>query len=448
MGRRGAMLLMVAALAGCGQRDLVGPGGARIYVDSDPRGAVIVLDGHDTGLRTPDTVRSVSGGTHTFEAYFDSAGERFTLQAKVDVRSSTGSMLLPLVARCSSTGNCVGDSATYHDVAGLHFATNPATMPFFTSGRAEGLRYPGVGGDAYASVGGVVLAGTPTGTSNAVALGLYQWNAATGNTPLWAGRPAPPDSASGGDLVLHASTWLVPPVALLDAWIPRGLQIDQRIVGGSEVEGTLVIRVVIRNISTTEAYRAIDPAIRLEGMTYNNTYVGYALDADIGADTNLDDLYTFVPSLAMAVMYDAPMREPTFAGPPALVGLRLLERPEGTTNVALSAWPAVYDWFVNDQNIGWQALTVNGQAGNPVFAGATNAPGDYRMSVTAGPLTLAPGDTTAFSVAVLVVPPAPGTYTPGTVLLPGDPNDDTRPFLAMAAPLMQRARAAEALLAR
>jgi hypothetical protein len=70
---------------------------------------------------------------------------------------------------------------------------------------------------------------------------------------------------------------------------------------------------------------------------------------------------------------------------------------------------------------------------------------DLRMMVTAGPVTLAPGDSAAVTVAVVLAQPAPGTFTSGTVLDPGNPTDDTRALVATAAPLRARAQAAAAL---
>lgn len=451
--RARAWLAAACALsAACGGDNGSGPGATkgRIFVDSDPRGAAILLDGVATGQRTPDTLRNVTPGTRSVEVRLDSLGVAFSIRGDVDVPAgSAASVVMPLVSTCNASGNCVGQAARFHDIASLHFSTNPAAMPFFSGGRGGGLLYPGTSGDSYISAGAPVFAGTPSGVGGGVvALGVYPFSVPLAIPPLWNGRPAPPDTVSASALVLHQSTWIAPPAVLVRSVVPRGLQVDQRIVGRSDVDGALAIRVVFRNVSATPAYRFLDSATPAGGFSYTGAYVGYALDADIGLGPSYDDLYTFIPSLAMSVMYDGPLDEPGFGAPPALVGLRMLQPPAGAGNVALSAWLAGADWLTTDQPVGYNAITVGGKAGNPVFAAAPVTPGDYRISVAAGPLNLAPGDSAAFTVAVVLAPPAPRTYTPGTVLFPGDPNDPGRPFNAVAAPLVQRARAAEALLGR
>ncbi len=445
----GLVLAGSLAYAGCGgDSGGTGNGNGRIFVDSDPRGAAILLDGQATGQVTPDSVRSVPNGTHTLRVQLDSGGTTFSLEGQVKVSGggaiATG--VLPLITRCDNdTGNCLGAAARYHDVASLHFATNPAAMMLFRGGQGNGLMYPGAT-DSYASAAGPVFSARPGSFGQYVALGLYQYGGLTGDPPLWAGRPAPPDSSAGGALILHATTWYAPQGNLRAAYVPRGIQVDQRVVGASSVTGALLIRVVFRNVSATPGYRVIDPDMPPTGLTYNDAYVGYGLDADIGPGTS--DLFTFLPAIATSVMYNAPLDVPGFSGPPCLVGLRLLQPPAGAANVALSAWSSAVDWHVADQAVGHAAVTAGGRTGNPVYLPPRSDPGDYRISVAAGPVSFAPGDTAAFVVAIVVAPPAAGTFTPGTLLLPGDPADPNGAFARVAAPLADRARAAEALLGR
>ena len=447
----GGLLALASALAGTGcggDGGGTGTGAGRIFVDSDPRGAAIVLDGKATGLRTPDSVRSVSDGEHTVTVQLDSAGATFALETQVQVSGggATSAGVLPLVTRCNETGNCVGQAARFHEVASMYFATNPAATLMFRGGQGGGLKYPGPAGDSYASAAGPVFSGKPSTFNQYVALGIYQFRSSAGYPPLWAGRPAPSDSNVSGGLVVRAKTWYAPQAALSNAYVPRGIEVEQRIVGAASVTGALLLRVVFRNISATAGYLLVDPDMPAGGMTYTDAYVGYGLDADIGPGTS--DFYTFLPSIATSVLYNAPMQVPGFNGPPGLVGLRLLQRPADAANVALSAWPSTSDWLVADQPAGRAIITAGGQAGNPVYIAPPTAPGDFRISVAAGPVSFAPGDSAAIVVAIVVAPPAAGTYTPGTLLRPGDPADASRQFEAVAAPLVQRARAAEALLSR
>ena len=60
-------------LTACREPDRpLGPGaGFDVAVDSDPAGAAILVDGDDTGLRTPDTVSGVDGGEHRLSVRLD-----------------------------------------------------------------------------------------------------------------------------------------------------------------------------------------------------------------------------------------------------------------------------------------------------------------------------------------------------------------------------------------
>jgi hypothetical protein len=69
-----------------------------------------------------------------------------------------------------------------------------------------------------------------------------------------------------------------------------------------------------------------------------------------------------------------------------------------------------------------------------------------RVSVTAGPLTLAPGEQAEIVLAVAFARPASGTYQSGTLVAPGDPFDTNRALYSIAALLRERMVAAQALL--
>jgi hypothetical protein len=67
------------------------------------------------------------------------------------------------------------------------------------------------------------------------------------------------------------------------------------------------------------------------------------------------------------------------------------------------------------------------------------------MAVSAGPLTLEPGDEALIVIAIALAPPNAGTFSSGTVMSPGDPLDTGRPLYAAAANLRGRMIAAETL---
>jgi hypothetical protein len=69
-----------------------------------------------------------------------------------------------------------------------------------------------------------------------------------------------------------------------------------------------------------------------------------------------------------------------------------------------------------------------------------NTPNDFRISVSAGPVTLAPGEVKTMTVAIIIAPPVQGTYTPGVRVDPGSPATANRQITQIAAPLLDKAR--------
>src|SRR5512140_2456721 len=104
--------MLALALVACG-KDASGPAGSgQLFVDSDPRGAAILLDGGATGRLTPDTLGNVSAGSHTLELRLDSAGVAYSVKAKAIVAANQlTSATLPVVTTCNASGNCAGLTA-------------------------------------------------------------------------------------------------------------------------------------------------------------------------------------------------------------------------------------------------------------------------------------------------------------------------------------------------
>jgi hypothetical protein len=69
-------------------------------------------------------------------------------------------------------------------------------------------------------------------------------------------------------------------------------------------------------------------------------------------------------------------------------------------------------------------------------------PGDYRMSVSAGPVTLAPGESAEITVAIVLAPPVAGEFTSNQTVLPGSPTLADRPIRRIAATLFANAQPA------
>jgi hypothetical protein len=453
---RGAAALGLALLLliGCREADRpTGPGqGAGITLDSDPPGARIFIGGKDTGFRTPHTFLDLSAGVHDIRVQIDTMGLLYGYQTRINLPATDTVVDLtgPLLLRCADEA-CQRALARYRRGAGIEFATNPSGMLLFEAGSGSGLFWPAGSSNSYVAVGAPVFAGVPMGTGSPVALGPYSMG-------YVAGRPFPEATAAGG-VTFRQATWILPPGQLLGIRTVRGLEIGQTVIAHDDVPDVLLIRLVFRNITNRPSYRAADPALLPGGLSYENAYIGFVLDADVG--DHRDDLPSFVPDLNLAFMYDADFREPLFgvdANRPGLIGVRALAAPAGA-NVLLTAFSGERDWRSGEvgqpgsERNGWDWLagtqTTDAVHPDPRLGHVPGTtPADYRVMVSAGPIRLPAGDSAVLTLAVVLASPAPGQFTAGSIVPPGDPLDPTRQIRIIAEPLVQRARAAEALLPR
>lgn len=456
--RTALVVLMVPALAlsvpGCSDdNDFVGdPDGARAFVTSDPVGGRILVDGRETGRTTPDTINGLLG-RHDLMVRLDTLGASYSYSAQVTVAGPDTMVNVsgPLLLRCASD-DCLGALAREFSVNRLKYLTNPGGTLFRGGANGLGLVWPATTNNRYAFAGMPMISARPY--PDTIGLGIY-------DAEYLAGRPLP-DIVEDEDLVrLRQSMWIVPPVDALSLATIRGIEVEETVLATADIDDVVVIRLVFRNITDDPLYRLVDPDVPEDSMTFPTAYVGFALDADIGATTD-DDYISYDLDQDLAFSYDAAFEEPGFDGEhrdrPGLVGLRMLEAPPGAT-VVLNGWPRAGVSGATD----WQAGTLNEGTGWGMMSGQRvyapdhedprigympPAPLDVRMMVSAGPVTLAPGDSVAITVAVVVAEPAAGTFTSGEMVEPGEPTDVSRPLYRIAQPLIERARAAEALLAQ
>jgi hypothetical protein len=437
-------------------RDGDGPAGpganaVAVLIESDPVGARILLDDRDTNQRTPDTVR-VNPGEHALRLRLDTLGFIYEYNAflRLERTDSTLRLRAPLSLQCPVENNtaCYTAARRHREAAGLRFATAAFGSLFFWQGSGQGVFWPASSANSYVSSGIPVIAGLANGEP--VALGVY-------DHAFLAGRPVPMVSTAAGRFELTQRTWIIPPfhAAVRPATV-RGIEISERVIARDDVPGVLLLRLVFRNISNLPEYRVLTQHLPAGAVTYTNTHIGFALDPDIG-DSN-DDWLSYDADLDMVFAYDARLEENIFVGAasaaPGLVGLRVLQRPEGT-NVVLNGWtnrPGTSgDFYAGTASevTGFNMLTGR-QSYAPDHPHAEighvpNGEGDARILVTAGPLTLAPGDSAEVVIAVALATPAAGTYTPGLLMDAGDPVSQARALYRVAAPLRDRMRAAEAL---
>ncbi|HEX6307373.1 MAG TPA: hypothetical protein VFZ69_04240 [Longimicrobiales bacterium] len=450
MRRRTAALGMLLLLSGaCREADGPADPGtpdALIFLSSDPGGARIGIDNRNTGLVTPDTI-GLRRGERLIELVLDSAGFTYDYAVLIGVvpSDSVGTLTLPLGLQCFQlTGACMTAARRQYETAGMRIGTNGLGSLFYAQGSGQGIVWPVTGTDGYASSGMPLIAGLAN--DREVALGLYDHN-------MLVGRPAPRVTRAGGTFRLERVSWVLPPNDLaLNPGTVRGIQVEEELLAADGIDGVLIVRLRFRNRSDDALVHAFAPHIARSTVTYTNTWVGFAIDPDIGSAA--DDWVSYDIERNMVFAYDADFAETQFGGgaatAPGLIGLRVLEAPPGT-NVLLNAWPPAGDWWAGTQSeiTGYGLLTgtsiyspdhPHGQVGHVPPSSA-----DMRIAVTAGPLTLIPGGEAEIVIAIAVAPPTPGTFTSGTTMAPGDPLDTSRPLFAVAADLRARMAAAETL---
>jgi hypothetical protein len=228
------------------------------------------------------------------------------------------------------------------------------------------------------------------------------------------------------------------------------------VLATSAADDILLLRLVFRNVTADPLYAALDPLAEIGGIVYDQVYVGFLFDPDVG--TSGDDNMSYEPDLDLVFAYDSRFDEAGFGGgfsrAPGLIGLQLIDSPVGTRTV-LNGWTSQgvgsTDWFagqISEKN-GWYMLSgVRPFAPfheDPRIGHLPPAPGDVRLSVSAGPLRLVPGDSVAVTVAIIIADPVPDTFISGFDLLSGDPLDKTRPLYGAAANLFEKARSTRAL---
>lgn len=454
--RPGAIATVAVAIflaVACGD-DLdrpTGPGGefrAAIAVDSDPPGGRIFLNGEDSERVTPDTLQEVEEGPHDVSIVLDTLGWEYSIGARVQAIADTVIAVRgPLVTRCLSLSCVRGDRR-----GGLDIAVRPIPSLFYVEGQGEGVRWPVGTGNSYASTGTPVLAGivgTGEGAGDTIAVGPYDHR-------YFAGRPAP-EIGSGADTGIRVPAWLLPPRSVIASGrsAPRGLEVVSTLTPGSAVgiDDLVYVRFVLRNISDSTLYRSVDPIPEAgRGLDLVELWPGFALDFDIGISE--DDMVTYVPDEDLAIGYDSDFSEEEYGSGwstrPALVGLRMVEAPPEASRVTLNAWQRNLDWSADETNESFGLLWLSADEGaavdhpDPRIGVAPDSAADYRMSVATGPLALAPGDSIAYTVAVLLAEPVPGTFTSGTVVSPGDPADGGRAIVGVADALIRKAREAKA----
>ncbi len=432
-----ALALMGIATAGCNDRSRpTVPVFGDLTVLSDPSGAEIAIDGEILGETTPATLEGVPAGTRFLEmAYVPGPAEIFLWADTVTVPEESIDTVegaleggcgenCPFLMdqgriRCRSTGR--GDTC-----ASVFYDAVPA------------LQWPDASGGEYGAGGRLLLAGMIEGGAqdgDTIAVQVYDL--------AWVGRSPTRQSTVGRRKVMELEYW---GSGRYNGESLVGLEVNQTIlaVDSADIQDVLFIHYEVKNVSDDERYRRLYPWVPEGGYTYRSLYVGFGLDADIGSSE--DDLGTYDLDLDLAFMYDAFFQDPELgelAERPALVGLVNVEAPAGATERRYTMWRRRDDWDDNDRHdFGWRILAGRLSAGDPIqdhpaeevgYQGTQ--PDDYRITRTYGPLRLTPGETLSLTVALVLAEPVAGSYTPGTLVPPGDPTSSSRQILDVAGDL-------------
>jgi hypothetical protein len=445
----GPMLAGGLVLAGSGCREGDGPltpnGGARVFVVSDPAGAPIFVDNQSTGLRTPDTLRGL-GGRHDISVRLDTVQATYGFTTRVFLTEADSAIRIegPLVNRCAEPV-CYNAQFRYYAANRVRFASNPVGNLFLRGGTGgDGLIWPSLSNNSYASGSMVGFAGILG--NDTVSIGIYDHS-------YLAGRPVPTVVQMPDRIELTQATWIVPPSANLQRATVRGLEIVEHVVATTSTDDVLVIRLTFRNITNQPLYAALDPTVPPAGRTFENAWLGFVFDPDIG--TSNDDALSYELPLDLVYAYDARFDENIFGEgfgrAPGLIGLRMIEKPAGTTTI-LNGWLSAgvlgaQDWLsgtATERN-GWGMLSgmrsFNPDHPDPRIGHVPPPNGDVRISVSAGPVRLAPGDSASVTIALILAAPVPDTFTSGNILDPGEPTDQTRALRDVAADLFAKAAA-------
>lgn len=431
------VLAAVSALEACSERSRpTVPVFGDLTVISDPAGAEITIDGENLGVLTPATLEGVEAGSRELElALFSGSSEVFAWSDTVTVpEEDIDTVEAALQGGCSR--NCPFVLEKGRVLCRATGRGDTCASVFFDA--VSALQWPGSSGGSYAAGGRLLLAGRiGAGPQAGDTIATQNYDVA------WVGRRPVSQITSGRVQIIEPEYW---GAARYNGESLIGLQVKQKIVSvdSAVVEDVLFIQFEVENVSADDRYRRLYPWVPEGGYTFESLYVGFGLDADIGASE--DDLGTFDPSLDLSFMYDAAFQDPElgeFADRPALVGLVVVEAPIEAAERRFTMWRREDDWDDGDRHdFGWRILAGRLAAGDPIddhpapeIGHQGSQPADYRITEARGPLRLEPGEAFGLTVALVLAEPVPGLYTPGTVVPPGDPTSSSRQILDIAGDL-------------
>lgn len=448
-------MMAMMTIAGCefGRERPTMPVLGQLEVRSDPSGATIFLDTRNTGSATPATI-DASAGNHTLRLELRTSSELFVWSGAVTVPETA-----LVVVDAALAGGCFADCPfrVANRVECVIVGLGDFCSTVFNPSQPDANEWPVGSGNEYVAnlrvqAAGIVDADGGGFAGDTVASLVYQ--------DTWLGRSTVSIATSAADERASFRYWsdAGPFVSRL---LLVGLEVDQRVIApkNAELQNVVYFRFRLHNVTDDSRHRHWHPEIPEGGFTYTGLYAGMALDADIGNPA--DDVGTYLPDPGVAFIYDLDFRDTGLASGyetmPPLVGLILVEAPPAARR-PFSLWPIGSDWDKgagtgdDDYRFGYRVLSAQLSAGDPIadcpgdeIGHCSDDPKDYRLSLTAGPLKLAPGDSAVYTLALVFAEPVPGTFTSGTSLPPGEPLTAGRGIEPVADSLVARARRAVAL---
>lgn len=430
----------------------------QLEVRSDPSGALIVIDGTSTGLVTPARVDR-SAARHRLKLQFTSAlGEVFEWEDDVVVPETALAVVdAALVGGCRS--NCAPRLQTGR-VACVITGRGDFCSTVFNPNRPGDSAWPATSVNEYVAglrlqVGAVIAPDAVAFAGDTVASLVY--------ADTWRGRSPVSVTSGAAGQVAAFRYWSDPGPTLIRLPL-RGIEVGQWVIAPSlpDLVDVLYFRFRLLNVTADPRFRAWRPEVPEPGLRYEGLYAGMSLDADIGDGD--DDVGTTIPDAGVAFLYDLNFRDSTlvsgYPNRPPLVGLVITEAPASAVRRAVSLWRIGEDWergpgtADDDLDLGYRLLTARLQGSDPFIdcsgpgddvGACSDDPADYRISLAAGPVTLAPGDSAVFALALVFAEPVPGTFVSGSALPPGNPRVPGRSIEAVADSLVARAQRARSL---
>ncbi len=458
-------------------------------VGTDTVRAEVVMDGTVRVNLPGDSLLSVPRGTHTFVARLsiDYLPHSFSF----DVNPDGNVAVVPIFQAPScrliqyDRTPCSGRNAINWQKHTLIFCPTSDFGDICTvqvDPGAFGLTWPDSGTavrNAYVFHGKLLIAALRprSGGSDTLAMGLYVPGDYLPHERL---HPIPGDSSRWQEDVWTDGRHVpifpkLNPALAADDRPGQNFGLDVRITAllPSSQPNAMLVRFDVKNISATDSFRFVHREEPVAGHTLMDVYLAPFWDANIGGiinDENNDDNSTLFPAESLLVTYDqrftGSSMSASFAARPGLFGIQLIDGPPGTTakGIVTSRIVSAPTWLDSAASTGrakedssyallsaGRAQPINSLCVNSSIAlvcdteGSTNSYTGWSV----GPISsLAPGQSTSITVALLFAPPDPGTFTSGTEMPPQNNAlaSTTRPIYITAGGL--RALAAQVKLLR